>query len=101
MDRVPVDVQCCDPRGRDRDRGAVGGLQVVTDQRGFTRARLAGEEQVMTGMEVIERRLELLGDGESGGARRLQAQGGEPSGCGSGVRVRLGVRGRGNRRGGR
>src|SRR5699024_7514202 len=64
VDRVPVHVQRRDPRGRDRDRGALGGFEVVTDQRGLAGARLAGEEEVVAGVQVLERGGELVGDGQ-------------------------------------
>jgi hypothetical protein len=64
MDRVPVHIQCRDPGGRDRDRRAVGLLEIVPDQRRLAGAGLAGEEQVVPGMQVLERRGELVGDRE-------------------------------------
>ena len=94
VDRVPVHVQRRDPSGCDGDRGAVGLLEIVPDQRRLAGAGLAGEEQVVAGVEVLEGGGELVGDHQRGRGR-LSGRGGRRLGR------RRGGLGPGRRSGGR
>ena len=62
VDRVALDVERRDARGRGDHDTAVGGLEEVPHERRLAGARLAREEQVLAGLEELQRPPEVVGD---------------------------------------